>query len=374
MNNFNNKITHLSSVHPRHDTRIFFKICSSLSLGGYNTSLIIADGKGNEVKNGVSILDVGAPTGGRLYRMTKTTEQIFEKAKEIDSSIYHLHDPELIPIGLKLKKLGKKVIFDVHENIALQIKEKKFIPFFLRSMVSMLYRKYEISALKKFDALILAEQSYIKYYLNLNKNTEVVLNMPDLDLLKNFKSVERKKNEIFYIGGISNLRGFDVTTNAIKILKGKIPDIMMHYIGPYSPKLINSVDIDSIENNIKFYGMMPLVKGLEYSRNSKIGISILKPIQNYVESFSTKIFEYMAIGLPVVTSNFKLYKNIIEKYKCGICVDPLNSIEIANAIEYIIKNPIIAKQMGLNGIKAVEKIFNWEKEKKKLFNLYKNLI
>ena len=83
MNNFNNKITHLSSVHPRHDTRIFFKICSSLSLGGYNTSLIIADGKGNEVKNGVSILDVGAPTGGRLYRMTKTTEQIFEKAKEM---------------------------------------------------------------------------------------------------------------------------------------------------------------------------------------------------------------------------------------------------------------------------------------------------
>ena len=82
----------------------------------------------------------------------------------------------------------------------------------------------------------------------------------------------------------------------------------------------------------------------------------------------------MAIGLPVITSNFKFYKNIIDKYKCGICVNPLDPAEIANAIEYIIKNPIIAKQMGLNGIKATEEIFNWENEKKKIINLYKNLI
>lgn len=374
MNNFNIKITHLSSVHPRHDTRIFLKMCSSLSLSGYNTSLIVADGKGNEIKNGISILDIGAPIGGRLYRMAITTNQVFKKAKELDSSIYHIHDPELIPIGLKLKKLGKKVIFDVHENIALQIKDKKFIPFFLRSFISILYRKYEISVVKKFDALILAEQSYLNYYSNLNDKIEVVLNMPDLNLLKNFKNTDRKKNEIFYIGGISNLRGFDVTIDAIKILKEKFPDIIMHFIGPYSPKLVNSADIYKIENNIKFYGFMSLEKGLEYSKSSKIGISILKPIKNYTDSFSTKIFEYMAVGLPVVTSNFKLYKNIIEKYKCGICVNPLNSKEIADAIEYIIKNPVTAKQMGLNGIKATEEIFNWEKEKKKMFNLYKNLV
>ena len=374
MNKIHIKITHLSSVHFRYDTRIFLKMCSSLSQSGYNTSLIVADGKGNEIKNGISILDVGMPNGGRLSRMTKTTNQVFKKAKELDSSIYHIHDPELIPTGLKLKKLGKKVIFDVHENIALQIKDKKFIPFFLRSIISMIYRKYEISVLKKFDALILAEQSYLNYYSNLNTKTQVVLNMPDLNLLKNFKSIDRKKNEIFYIGGISNLRGFDVTIDAIKILKEKFPDIMMHYIGPYSSKLVNSADIYKIENNIKFYGSMPLEKGLEYSRGSKIGISILKPIKNYTESFSTKIFEYMAVGLPVVTSNFKLYKNIIEKYKCGICVNPLNFKEIADAIEYIIKNPITAKQMGLNGIKATEEMFNWEKEKKKMINLYKNLI
>lgn len=374
MNNFHIKITHLSSVHSRYDTRIFLKMCSSLSLSGYSTSLIVADGKGNEVKNGISILDVGIPNGGRISRMTKTTNQVFKKAKELDSSIYHIHDPELIPTGLKLKKLGKKVIFDVHENIALQIKDKKIIPFFLRSIISMFYRKYEINVVKKFDALILAEQSYLNYYSNLNTQIEVVLNMPDLNMLKNFKNIEREKNEIFYIGGISNLRGFDVKVDAIKILKKKFPDIMMHCIGPYSPKLIDTVDIYKIENNIKFYGLMPLEKGLEYSRDSKIGISILKPIKNYTESFSTKIFEYMAIGLPVVTSNFKLYKNIIEKYKCGICVNPLNSKEIADAIEYIIKNPVTAKQMGLNGIKATEEIFNWEKEKKKMFNLYKNLI
>ena len=197
--------------------------------------------------------------------------------------------------------------------------------------------------------------------------------MPDLDTLENFKNIKREKNEIFYIGGISNLRGFDVTIKALKILKKLFPDILMHYIGPYSKKLVNSVDLSVINKNIKFYGMMPLTKGIEHSINAKVGISILKPIENYKESYSTKIFEYMALGLPVVTSNFKLYKDIIEKYNCGICVDPLNPQEIARGIEYIFKNPIESKKMGLNGIKLTKEKFNWETEKKKLIELYATL-
>ena len=99
------KITHLTSVHARYDTRIFIKMCSSLAKKeNYEVFLVVADGKGNESKNGVAIVDVGAKTGGRISRMTQTAEKVYQKAKELDSDIYHLHDPELIPIGLKLKK------------------------------------------------------------------------------------------------------------------------------------------------------------------------------------------------------------------------------------------------------------------------------
>ena len=108
------KITHLTSVHSRYDTRIFLKECSSLAkINNYEVSLIVADNKGNEFKNCVSIYDAGK-LPGRVNRMFKTTKNILQKAIELNSDIYHLHDPELIPVGLKLKKLGKKVIFSTN--------------------------------------------------------------------------------------------------------------------------------------------------------------------------------------------------------------------------------------------------------------------
>lgn len=374
MSNNRFKIAHLTSVHTRLDTRIFFKICHSLANQNYNVFYIVADGKGDQLKNNISIIDVGIKKPGRFSRMTYTVSRIFRKALELDCELYHLHDPELIPVGLKLKKHGKKVIFDVHENTSLQILDKSYIPFFLRKIISILFKYYEIISLKNFDALVLAETSYLKDYVNLNSKTEVILNLPDLKLLKKFQKIKRDKIEIYYIGRISNSRGYDVIINAMKILKKKLPNILLHFVGPYDQKHINSIDLRDINQNIKFHGPKSLPDGLEYSKNAKIGICILKPLRNYINSYSTKIFEYMAIGLPVITSNFKIYTEIIEKYQCGICVNPNKPDEIAKAIERIINNPNESKQMGLNGIKAVEQKFNWEIEKKKLYKLYETVI
>ncbi|MEN4054153.1 glycosyltransferase [Sulfurimonas sp. NWX79] len=368
------KITHLTSAHPRYDTRIFLKECSSLSkIKKYEVNLIVADNNDDEIKNDVNIYDVGK-LDGRINRIFKTTKKVLEKAIELDSDIYHFHDPELIPVGLKLKKLGKKVIFDIHENIAMQIRDKEYINYFLRNFISFVYRIYEKKSLLKFDILILAEDSYLKYYSELSNSVVTILNMPDIKPLEKFYITNREKNELFYIGGISNNRGLDVTIEAIKILKDIFPDIYMHYIGPYDTKLVNSYDIENIKNNIMFYGSMPLFDGLKLSRNAKVGLSILKPIDNYTKSYSTKVFEYMALGLPVVTSNFKLYKDIIEKYNCGICVDPMNPIEIADAIGYIITHPKEAQKMGQNGRNAVVEKYNWAIEEKKLFEVYEEIL
>jgi glycosyltransferase involved in cell wall biosynthesis len=242
-----------------------------------------------------------------------------------------------------------------------------------RGLLSKVYRIYEKIYLKKFDYLILAEKSYQNYYENLSQKFEVVLNMPDIEPLVNVVN-NKDKNELFYIGGISNNRGLDVTIEAIKILKDEFPDVFMHYVGSYDQKILDNLDLKSIENNVKFYGEMPLLDGLQYSRNAKIGLSILKPIENYTKSYSTKIFEYMTLGMPVITSNFQLYKDVVERFNCGICINPLKSKELADAITYLFNNPKEARQMGENGAKVVSEKYNWKREEKKLLKIYQEIL
>ena len=369
------KITHLSSVHPRYDTRIYLKECLSLSKNlDYEVSFIVADNLGYERKNNLVFYDVGK-INSRLKRVFITTRKIYKKCIELDSDIYHFHDPELIPVGLKLKKKGKIVIFDIHENIYYQIKDKDYINKYIRNFIASAYKLYEKYALRKFDQLILAEDSYLNYYQNLSKNVDIILNLPDIKSLEPFFNLERKENGIFYVGSITENRGLDVIIKAIKLLEEENIDFFMHYIGPYNEKDLIKNKVSKLNNkHIKFYNSLPLTNALKYSIKSKVGLSILKPIKNYKESYSTKVFEYMALGLPVITSNFPLYKDIVEKYKCGICIDPENPNELAEAIKWILKNSDEAKNMGINGNKTVKEKYNWNIEESKLNYIYKRLI
>ena len=114
---------------------------------------------------------------------------------------------------------------------------------------------------------------------------------------------------------------------------------------------------------------------MQYLKSVDAGFILLKPNPNNIAAASrnNKLYEYMAAGLPVIASDFPLWKKIIEKNYCGICIDPSNPEKIAKAIEYLIKHPDEAKKMGGNGKKAVLEKYNWENESKKLLKVYKNL-
>ena len=196
-------ITHLTSAHQRYDTRIFIKMCSSLAEHGFDVSLVVADGLGDEIKNKVNIVDVGVKSGGRLSRMTKTVNKVFKKAVELDVDIYHLHDPELIPIGLKLKRLGKKVIFDSHEDVPKQMIGKPYLNAPLRRLIGAVYGVYENYACAKFDAIITATPFIRDKFLLINPNTIDVNNFPLLEELANTADWTEKRDEVVYVGGIA---------------------------------------------------------------------------------------------------------------------------------------------------------------------------
>ena len=145
-------ICHLTSVHPRFDIRIFHKQCVTLSTKGYRVTLVVADGKGDEVCNGVNIRDVGCSAGGRLGRMIKTVSRIYRFARAENADVYHFHDAELLMVGLLLER-KKPVIYDVHEDLPRQILTKYYLPKIFRSLIAKCFELIENISVRKLSAI-----------------------------------------------------------------------------------------------------------------------------------------------------------------------------------------------------------------------------
>ena len=365
------KVTHLTSAHDRYDTRIFLKMCSSLATHvKYEVSLVVADGKGDESKNNVNIIDVGAKSGGRWSRMTKTVKRVYEKAIELDADIYHLHDPELMPVGLKLKKRGKKVIFDAHEDLPKQLLGKPYLNPLAKMVLSKAFEIYEQFVCPKFDAVITATPVIRDKFLKINLNTLDVNNFPILEELANTSNWSQKQNEVVYVGSIAKIRGIEEVVQALAYTN----EIRLNLAGKFSEKSVEeNVKNDAAWSKVNELGFLNRQQVGDVLAKSKVGLVTLHPVINYIDALPVKMFEYMAAGIPVIASNFPLWREIVEGNQCGVCVDPLDPKAIGEAIQYLIDHPEQAEQMGENGRKAVEEKYNWTIEEQKLLALYEAL-
>lgn len=362
------KITHLTSAHPRYDTRIFIKMCSSLAAQSYDISLVVADGEGDEFINGVSIFDVGAKTGGRLTRMTTTVKRVFEKARELDADIYHLHDPELIPTGIKLKKLGKTVIFDAHEDLPKQLLGKPYLNKPFKVVLSKVFEWYERWSCPKFDAIIAATPFIRDKFLTINPNTVDINNFPLLDELANTCDWTHKENEVAYVGGIAKIRGILEVVEAL----GLTQDVTLNLGGEFS-ELSTQSEVRSLLGwgKVNYLGFVNREEMSRLFLRSKAGIITFLPSPNHINAQPNKMFEYMSAGIPIIASNFPVWKGIVEGCNCGVCVDPEKPEEISDAIMTLIADDEKARSMGANARRAIEERFNWEIEVEKLYEMYR---
>ncbi|WP_202743555.1 glycosyltransferase family 4 protein [Acinetobacter calcoaceticus] len=365
------KVVHLTSVHQRYDARIYLKECLSLSKK-YHTYLVVADGHGDEQIGEVNILDVGLFLG-RKERVFNATKAIFQKAVTLDADIYHLHDPELILLGLKLKRLGKKVVFDAHEDFPKQILTKPYIPLFLRKIISSLANMGEKIFCSHFNGIVGATPFITEKFLKINKNVVNINNFPKIEELQIVENLHRREfGKICYIGGITVERGIIEIVDALLLTKHATKLVLA---GKFHSQQLE-IDIKKMDSwkNVDFVGFVDRTEIKNLLSTAQIGLVTLHPTISYLDSLPVKLFEYMCAGIPVIASDFPLWREIVEKHKCGICVDPTKPQEIANAIDYLMNNQDMAQAMGENGFKAVQTEFNWSQEEQKLFKFYEKIL
>lgn len=366
------KVVQLSSVHPVFDTRIFHKICKSLVANGYDVDLIIQHSN-DEVIEGINIRAL--PIAKRkLDRPLKIIPLLFLRCIEYPpNTIFHFHDPELIPVGIMLKMFGYIVIYDAHENTPKDFLTKEWFPIRTRRLFSTVIRIIELLADKYLDSIITTSKPINDRYTN--KNLFDIRNYPILSSKNKEEVLSRavKKNQIIYIGSITYRRGIKEMVSAMSLLDVE-EKLKLKIGGKFSPPSIYD-QISKMKGweKCEFIGWQTLDDIWINLSESKIGLVTIQPNPSHFTQLPVKLFEYMAAGLPVICSDFPMYREIVESSNCGLLVNPMYPEEIKDAIEWLNRNPKQAQKMGKNGRKAILEKYNWANEQQKLLTLYSKL-
>lgn len=363
------KVVHLTSVHIPSDTRIFHKECKTLVEAGYEVVLIVPNSK-NDVISGIRIHSVDKPKN-RGKRIKQTIWKVLQAALDEDADIYHFHDPELIFIGLILKAKGKKVIYDVHEDVPRQMLAKWYIPNNFRTISAKFVEWIENSAAQRFDGVVAATSFIRERFLKIGCHAIDLNNFPILnELYLPETNWEEKESSVCYVGVIWDKRGLFEIVEAIGLTDANLLLGGNFAVSTQKDKAM----IMPGWANVEELGYLNRKEIANVLSRSMAGLVVLHPIINYLDALPVKMFEYMCAGIPVIASNFPLWQEIVEGNECGICVDPMDAKAVAEAIQWIIDNPNEAQRMGVNGRKAVQEKYNWETESEKLTKLYQKIL
>jgi len=353
--------------HKPMDTRIFHKEALSLVSAGFQVTLIIPNGE-SFTREGVVVKAVPLPRKG-WEQLILCPYHIFRKAlQEPRSSVFHLHDSELLFIGLILRFSGRKVVYDTHEDTPLQIAYQHWIPALIKPFYSLGYRLLEKLAGWSFSAIIVAEPIIARYFPS--SKVTLLRNFPRTGSFRNDVPYAQRDGSLVYVGLLSRPRGVVEMLEGHRLASEKLA-IKFVLGGKFAPAMLENELLKKYK--VDYRAWLPYDEMIRLLYQSSIGIIVPHPITRYKTNYPVKLFEYMAAGIPVIAAAEGESSAFVREADCGILVDPMKPEQIAEAIIRLSTNPEMAAAMGARGRRAVLDKHNWESEAEKLVDLHTKL-
>jgi glycosyltransferase involved in cell wall biosynthesis len=365
------RVAVVSSVHRWNDTRVYLKETHSLVSAGFEVLLVAVAAEHQPSELGAARV-VPLPRRKRLLRWLNALA-VMRAAVRYRAHVVHAHDPELFPLVIMLKLLGMRTVCDVHEDFAEQIRHKEWIaPALRRGLAGMV--RVGLRALPWLsDAVILAEDSYVRNFPS-TANITVVRNFP---LLPSVHKTEYREGcfRLIYVGDVRVVRGIATCIHVTHRLAAEGVPVELRVVGSFASRdeessmhaLVHRLEVG---DRVSWLGRRLPEEVPELLSQCDIGLALLHPIGNYRESYPTKMFEYMAVGLPAVVSDFPLWANVLGENDCGCVVNPLDVDAVVVALRAYWHDPGLRRRHGANGRRAVIDRYQWEAEERKLLAVY----
>jgi glycosyltransferase involved in cell wall biosynthesis len=347
-------------------------MCRTLAHAGFRVSLVVANAK-SEVKDGVQIIGVPVHFSSRASRILKAPKEVYKSAKEIDAEIYHLHDPELIPYGVKLQAQGKKVIFDSHEDVPADILDKDWLgPKPFRRAISAVYHWYEKRQVRKLSGLISVLDGITSGFKHPKAIT--IHNYPIVDAFdieaKQLPPKWEGKFKLVYNGGLTRIRGIH---NLVKSMSYLDDDCLLLLMGPWESDQYHH-ECQALEgwSRVEYLGNVEISECFSILKSCDLGLVMFLPLPNHVESLPNKSFEYVAAGIPMVMSDFSRWRDFFGGY--AHFANPEQPEEIANSIS-MIRNDYTAEidKVSEEGRRILSS-YTWANEGRRLIEFYQEIL
>ncbi len=360
------QILHLASAHAATDPRIAEKECRTLAGAGHDVAFVVPHDR-DEMLNGVRILAVSRPRDGkdRLLHTTRAVVRRAVAAARGPETVFHVHEADLLPFVLPLAARGRRVVYDAHEDTPRQTAHQAWIPGLLKRPASAVYAGLEALAGRFCAGVVAATPTIADRYPE--AKTALVRNFPVLTDAP-VPAFETREALVAYVGAVTAARGAAEMVRAASFL----PESARLAIAgtPFPATLPERLAGLPGSDRTDLLGSLARPDVAALLARARVGLVALHATPQYVDAYPTKLFEYMAAGLPVVATDVPLWRSVVDGAGCGLLVDPLDPAAIAAACTRLLTDDALAARMGEAGRVAALDRFAWRGEGERLVAFY----